>query len=197
MSTITNTPQNAYTSLANSSTSGNSGSSATTLAEALSSLTSPAKTASSPATNSYLLDLSEAAQTYLNKYGTHTNSTAKASGNENFLLTDAQAKQLQSIVEKYADAPYTQETFDQLQDDLEDAGLSPDILAAKDQARNVNPTQFLLDALAGKTSISDLTNGSQQEVLKAKKENYMEKVQSMWESISTTKDEPVVEATNP
>lgn len=93
--------------------------------------------------SAYLLDLSPQARDYLNHGAVGTISSS-------FTLSQAQQSSIDAILQKYKDQPYTQDTFNQIQNDLRAAGLSPDQLAAQQQVKDFNTTQTLLDALSGK-----------------------------------------------
>lgn len=131
------------------------------------------------------LDLSPEAQKLLAQINGSGNGSDSVSKN-GFILTPKQQQQIRDILEKYKDAPFTQETFNQIQNDLKAAGLSPDKLAAVEQIHNFNSTGILLDALNGVDSSANFSdffnNGDAQE----KANNYMKQIVSAWQSISTT-----------
>ena len=155
----------------------------TTLADALSGTGSTSNTGKSSGTSdlSYLLNLSETAKEYLANRPEIKSTEKQAS----FVLSNTQQKTLNSIIEKYKDADFTQESFDALVQELTGVGLGPDELAAKDQVSQINPTMMFLNALNGTDgglAFSATSNGTQ----KAKAEAYIESIYTQWENISTT-----------
>ena len=162
----------------------------TTLAAALQAAEQP-----SGFSSAYQLNLSSDASDYLsgllsgNSGGaTSTDLTAAAStAPSNFTLSPTEQNQLATIIEKYKDAPQTQ-AFNQIQDDLKKAELDPDSLAAKAQVKNFNATSILIGFLSGTTnpdnSLADPSTASSQ--YDAAKSNYLQKIQTMWQNISTT-----------
>lgn len=140
-------------------------------------------TADTPATtpslsSAYSLDLSPQAQNYLNQ------SMATGSTNGSFVLSQADEQKISDILDKYKDAPFTQDTYNKILADLKEAGLAPDQLAAKDEVKTFNATQTLLDALNGKdTPIT--TPASAQEESQKKASNYVQGILQDWKSIST------------
>lgn len=141
--------------------------------------------------HSYSLDLSPDALAYikaLNLSGT-ASPTAAVNSTENFVLNKQQQQTLDAIVANYKDAPFTQATFDRIQDDLKAAGLSTETLAAQDKVRNFNPTQFFLDALNGTNSDDTGDTGSTQATQASsdtKATNFMKQVADRWARSSTT-----------
>jgi len=132
-----------------------------------------------------ILNLSPAAQSIvdsLNASGTSTSSTDSSSGNTTFLLTPAQQAQISAILAKYKDAPQTQATFDQIQNDLNAAGLGPKQLAQADSIQSFNATQIFLDALNGKADAIPTANDSTEQTKSA---NYMQSIISQWKSMSS------------
>lgn len=132
--------------------------------------TNAAKTAAASAANenlsAYLLDLSPQARDYLN-------SNAVSAVSAGFTLSEPQQNMLDTILQKYKDQPYTQDTFNQIQNDLQQAGLSPDQLAAQQQVKDFSPTQVLIDALSGNKASAD--NGLQNDESKydQQKQNFV------------------------
>ena len=74
-----------------------------------------------PDAEAYRLDLSPEALEYLDK----------AAG-DRFALTKEQEETLARIVNRHKGAPFNQETFNLIQDELHEAGLSPEKLAQDD-----------------------------------------------------------------
>ncbi|MDX2074781.1 MAG: hypothetical protein SFX19_10550 [Alphaproteobacteria bacterium] len=141
-----------------------------------------ASTAAGESLSAYLLDLSPEAKDYLN-------STLVSSTANSFTLSQSQQKQIDAILQKYKDAPYTQETFEQIQADLQQAGLSPDQLAAQQQAKDFNPTQALIDALNGKEKNADeLLPGNDSAQYDTQKNNFLDGVIEAFKKIAAPVD---------
>ena len=198
MSTINSTQLASYYSLNNNDTSGSSSTSSNaantgntnTTALLLAALNdASAANNSSPDSSSsdaFLLNLSPDAQNYLSSLSSGTSSTGTSSASDSFTLSSTQQAQLTAIIDKYKDAPYTQATFDDLQNDLESAGLGPDQLNAEQDMNSLNPTEMLLDALNGTTptdqsSFTDVSSGNS-----TRASNYIDSILSQWQSVSTT-----------
>lgn len=134
--------------------------------------------------SSYVLDLSKDANDFL------SNNTNNSSSNndDTFILSKSQQKKLNAILEKYKDAPQTQETFNTIQDDLKKAGLDPDSLATKDKALSFNSIQVFLDILSGKTDQSDgnskQNSKDDSDKYQTNKSNYLNTVLDLWKSNS-------------
>lgn len=147
--------------------------------------------AGAAAESAYALDLSPDALTYIKSINGHSaGAPGYYSSVTNFTLSRDQRQTIDAIIARYRDAPFTQETFSRIQNDLKDAGLSPETLALQDSARNFNPTKFLLDALNG-TSGSDLALDSLTGKPSAgdssgKSVNFMTGVADSWARISST-----------
>lgn len=197
MSNVTSLLSNGYYSLNNQSTASQSSTSASTAHTT----TTPVSSGNSSSANaSYALNLSAEALSYLKNLNSNTSaSPLTAGGIDSFVLNSSQQKTLNIIIAKYQDAPFTQETFASIQDDMEKAGLSASVLGAQDQARSYNPTQFLIDALNGTSSNSH--NGSMLDMFgntsstggsstatstETKATNFMTSVADAWARISTT-----------
>ncbi len=121
-----------------------SGSTAVTTSTTNAAKTAAASSAENANLSAYLLDLSPEARDYLNN-----SAVSAVSG---FTLSKTQQSAIDAILQKYKDQPYTQDTFNQIQADLQQAGLSPDQLAQQQQVKDFNPTQTLINALSGKES---------------------------------------------
>ncbi len=166
-----------------------SGSSGTSLAA---SLNTQAK--GNNAAQSYLLNLSPEAQSYLAGLTSATGSSSESkSTDESFLLTRQQQAKIGEILAKYKNEPFTQETYEALQADLSEAGLSADTLAAKEKVRSINPTQTLLNLLNGGSNDPLADTSASDELLQQKADNYMAKIRKQWEAISTTAAAPASE----
>jgi len=185
MSTInTQIPNSSYYQLSNpqAGTSGNSGtpSTANMLLQALDGANPASSSTGSPA---YSLDLSPTAQNYLS--GLNGTSTTTTGGTDTFQLSTKQQQTLTAILAKYKDAPYTQDTFNSIQNDLNAAGLGTTTLQAKDKAQSFNPTNVLIAYLNGNSAAADAAMPSDsQEQTKAG--NFMQSVADQWKNISTT-----------
>jgi len=90
--------------------------------------------------SAYLLDLSPEAQSYLNDNispldtAGYLSATALASGqNQAFISGRIQQQQINNILQKYNSAPGTQADYEQIQTDLQAAGLSANQLSIQEQ----------------------------------------------------------------
>lgn len=134
----------------------------------------------------YLLDLSPEAQEYLS--GNPQVPLNYLPGDKpTFILSSEQREQITRILSGYKDAPFTQESFNKIQDELNEAGLGPQQLSMIDKSTSFNPTQILINALTGKHvgEASDV-NGTK---TKAKVDHYLQQIVGQWKSISTTVNE--------
>lgn len=139
-------------------------------------------TTASPDLSAYLLDLSPEAQNYLNSNISSSElSTA-------FALSQEQQKKIDEIMQKYQNAPYTQETFEQIQADLQLAGLSPDQLAMKEQVKSFNPTQALLEALGSKKNVEQVPPANNSNQYDTQKKNYLQKIIGQFQSIAAASE---------
>ena len=120
------------------------------------------------------ISLSPQAQSYLDSYNS-------SSASSSFLLSGSQQQQITQILEKYKDAPQTQDTFNQIQNDLKAAGLSPDQLIGKDLSQSFNPEMDLLDGLNGISAAAAPSIASEQ----TKATNFINQIYSQWQAIST------------
>ena len=152
-----------------------------------SSLVNALTQADNPTTNendAYSVDLSPQAQAYLNSQKSTSTPTTSGSASlkANFNLTPAQQKQIDDILAKYKDAPYTQDTFKQIQSDLKAAHLDSDQLSLMDKLKSFNSTQVLIGYLNGVEAapVNDLSGE------KDKATNYTQSIMDQWKHISTT-----------
>ena len=152
--------------------------------------TSSAKLAStnsaSAANSAFLLSLSPEAQDYLNSVGLAGNVSANTS-TSSFTLSPEQQAKLDGIIAKYKGEPFSQETFDKIQNDLHAAGLAPDQLAQQAQVKDFNPTAELISALNGKdTSSSTSTDASKADASKydSQKNNYIQQISDAFEKVA-------------
>ncbi|MES2984513.1 MAG: hypothetical protein V4735_04920 [Pseudomonadota bacterium] len=132
----------------------------------------------------YMLNLSPQAQNYLSS-GITGSSASASSGS--FTLSAQQQKQLDAIIEKHRGEPYTQETFDAIQEDLVKSGLSPDQLAQQAKVNAFNPTLSLLDALSGTNSNAQLIPTDSQ--LQTKIQTYVNDVARRFEKVAAAEDD--------
>ncbi len=139
----------------------------------------------SPNAQNYLSGLSQTSATSNNPLTNSDTSMSFASSN-GFLLSDKQQQTIQSIIAKYKDAPYTQDTFQKIQDDLTQAGLSPKQLSLEDNARNFSTTKVLVAALSGQSTSDPASSSSIQSDEKTNSDNYMQGIMKQWKNISTT-----------
>jgi hypothetical protein len=132
--------------------------------------------------------LSAEAQAYLAKMTQA--KAADASQAAHFTLTERQQDHISAILARYADAPFTQDTYNAIQYDLAAEGLSPDQLALREQVFAFSAVQSFMDALNGVASGSDsfsLPGAQATDPVKA--ENYMKAIVEEWASISSTYDD--------
>ena len=179
MSSITNVNNSGYYQLSNPSAGAGGASTSPTsaLMQALG-ISSDSQSAASPSA-AYLLDLSPQAQQYLNGGASATSPINSSSAN--FTLTAQQQQSIATILAKYKDAPYTQATFDNIQNDLQATGLDPATLSRVDQAQNFNATELFIDDLNGDYSdAAAMTNPDES----TKSSNYMQQIISEWKTIS-------------
>lgn len=160
-------------------------------ATSTSSATTAAQTAAT-IQQSFLLSLSAEAQSYLANAGLTTSSnsnalTSSTSVASDFTLSTSQQKLLDQIIQSYAGQPYTQDTFDALQDDLKDAGLSPDQLAQRAQAKAFNPTTSLISALFGTV---DPSSGQANADYTQAKSHYLQSIQTAFANVASTVSTP-------
>jgi hypothetical protein len=113
--------------------------------------------------------------------GNLTSGGAKGQGS--FLLSAQQRQTIADILAKYKDAPYNQDTFNQIQDDLNAAGLGTNTLSMKDQAKSFNPLMVLVNALNGGSTSSSNTGvpGSADEQSKAN--NFIQGIIQQWQNL--------------
>lgn len=192
MSTInTQLGQGGYYSLQQSSTSGNNAQGAGRSASGVSLIRGGRGVEGagvSQGNDAYLLDLSPEAQAYLRSL---KNGQSNVSGNvsndaveQGFTVNSKQRLAIAAILEKYKQEPYTQEVFDRIQDELHQAGLSPDQLAAKYRASSFSTTAALVDALnGGEGSLPGSSPVSDSE-LQQRTSEYVQFIVEEWKKIS-------------
>jgi len=148
------------------------------------------------------VNLSPAAQQYLNSLngsstassssdpllaaltGVNTTTSTLPGTNTSFTLTTQQQQQITAILEKYQDAPYTQDTFNSIQNDLNNEGLGTTQLSQEDQAKSFNPTAMLIDDLNGDFTDANNMAGANSADEQTKSSNYMQQIISQWQTIS-------------
>lgn len=183
MSSIT-TGNNGYYQLSNLSTGSGGNPQSAVATNSTSSLLQALSGGTAPSSNSnaYLLDLSPAAQQYLN--GSGGSSPSLSNSATNFTLSAKDKQAITDILTKYKDAPQTQATFNSIQNDLNAAGLGAGQMSQKDKIGNFNATQLLIDALNGKDST--VPPGADSSAEQTKSGNYMQQIIKQWQAISTT-----------
>ena len=142
---------------------------------------------STAGSNAYLLDLSPLAQQYLNTQPDNTG----------FTLTPDEHKTLEAILAKYIDAPFNQDTFNRIQDDLAAARLAPDQLANKNRIASFNSTEILINALNGVNVDINTMNADGNTAEQSKINAYMEKIVNRWQelaALSTNQGVPSISA---
>lgn len=140
--------------------------------------------------SSYLLDLSDNARNYLQSLSdTNSGKGSSTRSSGGIVLTNKEQAKLTEILIRYKDAPYNDTTFKKIQEDLDAADIGADALAAKAQARQLNPTLIFLDALNGGDGAAGTTGNSESRTADAT--GYLQKVARQWETISTTAGTPV------
>ena len=180
MSTInTSISGSGYYQLSGSTSQSGGNGSIKSIAQTLLDSTSPVSAGNS--SDAYLLDLSPAAQKYLNNSNSAP-STLFSGGT--FSLTKQQQQDITDILAKYKDASYTQDTFNKIQDDLKAAGLDTQRLQLVDQAKSFNSTGLLISYLNGDFSASANTADSATE--NAKSTAYIQGIIKQWQGASTT-----------
>lgn len=189
MTTITNNAANSMFTSLNNNSANQSKQTGSALLDELTGSNSVQQATKTVTKGSYLLDLSPEAQAFLNTSGGSTASSGANAWKNNFILTSKQQSEINSVIAKYKDAPFTKETYYQMEAELDDLGLSPEALAIKDKARGLNTTSMLLAALNGSGDINQslLSNSSEQS--QTKKDNYVKTLLGKWSDISTTIDD--------
>lgn len=161
--------------------------SAATTPAAGTSATSPTVSGGNAATNAFFLSLSPQAQKYLTSIGLGSPSSAPTTA-QKFILDTPQQQAMDDILAKYKNQPFTQATFDQLQDDLEAAGISPDQLAQRQQVQDFNPTMELLGALNDSVTDPTYNFATQQKSSSAnydtQKSNYIQDVIAAFQKVA-------------
>ena len=192
MTTINTSANSIFTSLKDAGTSSSTAQQANNaLLNTLTGNQSGQQTGKASNENAFLLDLSPEAQSFLNPSDSSSASGAMTQLYKNFILTSKQQKQIDDVLAKYKDEPFTKETYYKIEAELDDLGLSPEALAIKDKARSINTTSMLLDALNGNGGdvSQSLLGGTDDEQSQTKKDNYVKMLLGKWSDISTTIDD--------
>ena len=134
----------------------------------------------------YLLDLSPQARDYLRQ--ANQPAVTKGTTGEGFALSPAQQRSIAEILAGFADAPYTQETFDAIQAALQKAGLGSHQLAAKYRANRFNSTATLLDALTGGGGKIPGSQPVSDAELEARSQHYMYAIAQQWQRMQPERD---------
>ncbi len=161
----------------------------TSLATALSNIGKSSNQGTGSSTDlSYMLNLSDEAKNYLTKLvDTQTGANQSTETQKLIALSREQERAIDAIVNKYKDEPFTEETYEAMQEELEAAGLGAMHMAAKDTMRSFSTTQLFLNVLNGS---NQLTFGdSSPAAIREKAAGYMDMVYAKWEAISTTVDD--------
>lgn len=139
----------------------------------------------------YMLDLSPEAQQYLRGLQQQPAPTVRqpAVSEDGFTLNSQQRLALASLLERFKDEPYTQETFDAIQDELDAQGIGPTQLAARYRATSFNPTASLVDALNGGNGTTPGAAPVGDAELQERSGQYMQFVISEWKKLATPADD--------
>jgi len=146
--------------------------------------TSASSTSATGSAASDTVSLSAEAQAYL------ASMQSPSASSSSFLLSDKQKAQIEAILAKYKDAPFTQDTYEQIQYELQQQGLSPEQLSLQEQIKSFSATQSLLDALNGVDSGEDaFSNLFAKPADETKVNSYLTDIVAQWQKISTTYEE--------
>lgn len=129
--------------------------------------------------DAYLLSLSPSAQQYLK-----TGSLPAVAGQQGFTLNSKQQQAITDILTKYKDAPYTQDTFVKIQNDLNAAGLGASTLTMEDKAKSFNAAQVLINALSGGNADSSNSGVASDSDEQAKANSYIQNIIGQWKNMS-------------
>jgi|GEM_PF-3409298 len=140
--------------------------------------------------DAYFLDLSPQARQYLEGVNSGQINNNPVGSKTGFLLTQEQQKAISDIVSQYKNAPFTQETFNAIQNDLEAANLDPETLARLESAKLYSPTAVLIKALNDDDTVSEQTNGVMSDADKTAKTDYfMQQIVSQWKNLGEQPEE--------
>lgn len=138
-----------------------------------------------PAVN---LDLSEEAKKILAQLQQQQQQTQdEPTLKQPFKLNDAQTKQITDIVQSFKDEPITQETFQKINDALQDAGLASDKLAVLNSAASFNSTSFLASLLSGNSQNTPSLMSISQNMsnMQEKQSEYLQGIYDYWQATTT------------
>jgi hypothetical protein len=128
----------------------------------------------------YLLNLSPQAQQYL---------SGSRSAQQSFQLSRQQQQAVDAIIAQYKDAPFNQETFNRIQDDLNEAGLGVETLKMLDKAKHFNATSVLISALTGGKGGAEADGFVSDSESAGKADGYLQTIVSQWKNlVATAKD---------
>ena len=122
----------------------------------------------------YLLNLSPQAQQYL---------SGSKSAQQSFQLSKQQQQTVDAIIAKYKDAPFNQETFNKIQDDLNEAGLGVETLKMLDKAKHFNATSVLISALTGGKGGTEADGFVSDSESASKADGYLQSIVSQWKNL--------------
>ncbi len=181
MSTINNLGNSGYYQLSNPNggqTGGTSGSGQTGSTQALiQALSGDTNSNNTNSNDAYLLNLSPQAKQYLSNTANGTN--------QSFILSDKQKQTITDILTKYKDAPYNQDTFNKIQNDLNAAGLSTTTLSLLDKSKSFSATSVLISALnGGIASGADVGGVPSDTEEQTKSSSYIQNIISQWKNLS-------------
>ena len=137
----------------------------------------------------YLLDLSPEAQKYLSGLQQPPAVSQPAVSQDGFALNSQQRLALAQLLDKFKDAPYSQDTFDAIQDELHSSGLGPTQLAAKYRATSFSTTAALVDALNGGNGTTPGSTPVSDADIQSRSEQYMQFIVSEWKKLAGPQDE--------
>jgi hypothetical protein len=108
-----------------------------------------------------------------------------------FKLSDTQTKQITDIVQSFKDEPITQETFQKINDALQDAGLGSDKLAVLNSAASFNSTSFLASLLSGNSQNTPSLMSISQNMsnMQEKQSEYLQGIYDYWQATTTQTSE--------
>ena len=105
--------------------------------------------------------------------------------NQSFILSDKQKQTITDILTKYKDAPYNQDTFNKIQNDLNAAGLSTTTLSLLDKSKSFSATSVLISALnGGIASGADAGGVPSDTEEQTKSSSYIQNIISQWKNLS-------------
>ncbi len=97
---------------------------------------------------------------------------------ESFWLSVVQKQKISCIIMQYIHAPFTQNNFNKIQEDLKNQGLSPDQLAVEDHVQAFDPIEAA-EILPG-SPMEPLTIGNHFGTAQRRADNYMRYIANEW-----------------